>query len=115
MTEKSLLVLSVWLLSEEFDDFFSLEKISLGGIHYLLTDMAVSPPGAHQAPLSMGFPRQKDWSGLPFPPPGDLPAAGIQSTSPALAGKFLTTESPGKQYFLKKSTLETTSAYPLTV
>ena len=46
MTEKSLLVLSVWLLSEEFDDFFSLEKISLGGIHYLLTDMAVSPPGS---------------------------------------------------------------------
>ena len=28
---------------------------------------------AHQAPLSMGFPRQEYWSGLPFPPPGDLP------------------------------------------
>ena len=31
---------------------------------------------AHQAPLSMGFPRQEYWSGLPFPPPGDLPDLG---------------------------------------
>ena len=28
---------------------------------------------ARQVPLSMGFPRQEHWSGLPFPPPGDLP------------------------------------------
>ena len=32
---------------------------------------------AHQAPLSMGFPRQGYWSGLPFPPPGDLPDPGL--------------------------------------
>ena len=32
--------------------------------------------GAHQAPLSMGFPRQEYWSGLPFPTPGDLPDQG---------------------------------------
>ena len=44
----------------------------------------------------MGFPRQKYWSGLPFPSPGDLPDPGIKSTSPALAGRFLTTEPPGK-------------------
>ena len=31
-----------------------------------------------QAPLSMGFPRQKYWSGLPFPSPGDLPDPGIE-------------------------------------
>ena len=31
---------------------------------------------AHQAPLSMGFPRQEYWSRLPFPPPGDLPNPG---------------------------------------
>ena len=30
-----------------------------------------------QAPLSMGFPRQQYWSGLPFPPPGDLPHPGL--------------------------------------
>ena len=44
-------------------------------------------------PLSMGFPGQKYWSGLPFPSPGDLPNPGIE---PALAGRFFTTEPPGK-------------------
>ena len=37
---------------------------------------------ACQAPLSMGFLRQEHWSGLPFPPPGDLPNPGIKPTSP---------------------------------
>ena len=49
---------------------------------------------AHQAPLSMGFSRQKYWSGVPFPLPGDLPNPGIEPasfTSPALAGRFFTT------------------------
>ena len=49
---------------------------------------------AHQAPLSMGFSRQKNWSGLPCPPPGDLPNLGIKPmslTSPALAEGFFTT------------------------
>ena len=49
-----------------------------------------------QAPLSMGFSKQGYWSGLPFPPPGDLPDLGIEPTSPALAGGFLTTEPSGK-------------------
>ena len=39
---------------------------------------------AHQAPLSMGFSRQEYWSGLPFPPPEDLPDLGIKPVSPAL-------------------------------
>ena len=51
---------------------------------------------AFQAPLSMGFPRQEYWSGLPFPSPGDLPRPGIEPTSPALAARFFTTEPPGK-------------------
>ena len=38
---------------------------------------------AHQAPLSMGFPRQEYWSGLPFPSPGDLPNPRIELASPA--------------------------------
>ena len=46
---------------------------------------------AHQVPLSMGFSRQEYWSGLPFPPPGDLPDPAIESTCPALAGGFFTT------------------------
>ena len=41
---------------------------------------------AHQAPLSMGFPRQEYWSELPFPSPGDLPDTGIEPTSHAMAG-----------------------------
>ena len=49
-------------------------------------------PIAYQAPLSMGFPRQEYWSGLPFPSPGDLPYPGTEPVSPALAGKFFTTE-----------------------
>ena len=54
---------------------------------------------AGQAPLSMGFPRQEYWSGLPFPSPRDLPALGTEPEfpmSPALAGRFFTTEPPGK-------------------
>ena len=49
---------------------------------------------AHQAPLSMGFSRQEYSSGLPCPPPGDLPHPRIESASlasPALAGGFFTT------------------------
>ena len=47
---------------------------------------------ACQAPLSIGFSRQKYWSELPFPFPGDLPNPGIESESPELVGGFFTTE-----------------------
>ena len=48
---------------------------------------------ARQAPLFMGLSRQEYWSGLPCPPPGDLPKPGIKPTSlmSALTGGFLTT------------------------
>ena len=49
---------------------------------------------AHQAPLSMGFSRQEYWSGLPFPPPGDLADQGIEPVSlmsPALTCGFFIT------------------------
>ena len=48
-----------------------------------------------QAPLSVGFPRQEYWSGLPCTPPGDLPIPGIEPASlasPALAGGFFITD-----------------------
>ena len=51
---------------------------------------------ARQAPLSLGFPRQEYWSGLPFFSPGCLLDPGIESASPVLVGRFFTTESPGK-------------------
>ena len=49
---------------------------------------------AHQAPLSLEFSRQEYWSGLPFPPPGDLPNPGTESTflaPSALADRFFST------------------------
>ena len=47
---------------------------------------SLRPPStlAHQAPLSMGFSRQEQWSALPFPSPGDLPDPGIEARSPTL-------------------------------
>ena len=45
---------------------------------------------ARQASLSMGFPWQEYWSGLPFPSPGNLSDPGIKPTSPVLAGGFFT-------------------------
>ena len=46
---------------------------------------------AHQAPPSMGSPRQEYWSGLPFPSPGALPDPGIEPGFPALQADFFTT------------------------
>ena len=50
---------------------------------------------AHQASLSMGFPRQEYWTRLPFPSPGEPPDPEIEPVSPALASGFFTTEPPG--------------------
>ena len=44
----------------------------------------------------MGLPGQEYWSGWPLPSPGDLPDPGIKPVSPALVGRFFTTEPPGK-------------------
>ena len=57
----------------------------------------------------MGFSRQEYWSGLPFPSPGDLPNPGIKLTSfasPALAGRFFTTEQVNNGNPLRYSCLE---------
>ena len=51
---------------------------------------------ARQAPLSMKFSKQEDWSGLPFPPSGDLPDPGIEPGSPALQADSLLSETPEK-------------------
>ena len=51
---------------------------------------------ACQAPLSLGFPSQEYWSGLPFPPPGDLPDPAIKPASPAVTGGFFAAVPPGK-------------------
>ena len=60
---------------------------------------------AHQAPLSVGFPKQEFWSGLPFPSPGDLPDPGILPRSPALQADSSLSEFVLLTY--TKSTLDT--------
>ena len=64
-----------------------------------LSGMPESLTSACQISLSMGFPRPENWSGLPFPSPGDLLHPGIEtasSESSALADGLFTTESPRK-------------------
>ena len=67
------------------------------------SSLTLVTPGtvAHQAPLSMGFPRQEYWNGLPFPTQMDLPNPEIEPVSPALAGGFFTTEPLGKPNLVK--------------
>ena len=55
---------------------------------------------AHQAHLSMGFPRQGYWGGLPFPSSGDLPDPGIKPRSPAVQADSLPSEPPRKLFYL---------------
>ena len=62
----------------------------------IMSDSATPWTVARQAPLSMGFPRQEYWSGLPFPSLGDLPDPGIKPLSAAWAGRFFTAEPSGK-------------------
>ena len=59
-----------------------------------MSNSVISWTVALQAPLPMGFSKQEYWSGLPCPPPGGLPAPGIEPASlmsPALTGRFFIT------------------------
>ena len=60
---------------------------SLSHVQLFVTPWTV----AHQAPLSMGFSRQENWSGLPFPFPGDLPDPGIEPRFSCIAARHFTT------------------------
>ena len=65
-----------------------------GQVTSVMSDSATLWTVAHQTPLSMGFSRQEYWSGLPCPPPGDLPDPEIELASlrsPVLAGRIFTT------------------------
>ena len=60
-----------------------------------MSDSFATPwTAALQAPLSLGFPGQGYWSGLPFSSPGELSDPGIETVFPASAGGFFTTELP---------------------
>ena len=67
--------------------------------HVFATPRAV----ACQAPLSMGFSRQEYWSGLLFPPPGDLPNPVIKPTSPALKAESLPLSHQDCKCIIKKN------------
>ena len=82
-----------------FLDYFSLITGDSSTVNILVDrsySFVTSWAVAHQAPQSLGFPRQEYWSGLPFPSPGDLPDPRMESMSPALAGRFFITEPPEK-------------------
>ena len=67
---------------------------------------------ACQAPLSLGFPRQEHWTGLPFPFPDDLPYPGIEPMSlmsPALASGFFTPSATWEAQNLPNSGVKPTS------
>ena len=69
-------------------------------VHAVMSDSFATPwTVALWALLSRGFSQQEYWSGLPFPPPDDLPHPGIELeslVSPAVAGRFFTIEPPGE-------------------
>ena len=73
------------------------ERVCYHCLINIMSDSFANPwTAAYQAPLSMGFSRQEYWSGLPFPSPGNLPNPGIKPPSPALPGRFFTSEPPEK-------------------
>ena len=91
----------------------SLTQWTLAVLSHSVVSSSWQPHGLQptRPPLSMGFSRQEYWSGLPCPPPGDLPNPGIKPKSPALAGRFFTTEPPGKP-LLFLSILKTSLDFP---
>ena len=81
-----------------------LDQVSFGGLLLFwslsfVNSFATIWTIAHLAPLSMGFPRQEYWSGLPFTSPGDLPNPRIKPASPSSASGFFSIEQPGKPSF----------------
>ena len=66
--------------------------------HEVVSNSATLWTVTHQTSLSMEFPRQEHWSGLPCPCPGDLPNPGIEPGSPELQVDSLPSELPGKPF-----------------
>ena len=80
---------------QDFCRHTSVHAQLLSHVRFFVTPWAVG----RQVPLSTGFSRQEYWSGLPFPPPGDLPDPGTVPASPvapSLAGGFFTTSATWK-------------------
>ena len=74
-------------------------KVLVAQLYPILFNPIATPwTVVHQSALSMGFSRQEYWSGLPCPPPGDLPNPGSKPASPALYAVSLSSVPPGKPY-----------------
>ena len=71
-----------------------------------MSDSAIPWTIACQAPLSMGFLRQKYWNGLPFPSLGNLTDPGMETASPAWAGGFFTAEPPQSKVARKSEIMD---------
>ena len=66
---------------------------------------------AHQAPLSLVFPRQENWTGLPFPSPGDVSNPGIKPVSPALQVDSLPLSHHNREYIMTLCYIMSLSIY----
>ena len=96
--------------STKLDGFPSLVALHVACMLFrsVVADSLATPwTVAHQAPLSIEFPKQEYWHGLPFPPPGDLSDPRIESASalPTLAGRFTTSWSTGESPVPRSSKL----------
>ena len=93
-------VINVWLYRPELSRIGIFISVcwasSLSRVRLFATPRTV----ARQAPLSKEFSRQEYWSGLPCPPPGDLPNPGIQPRSPTLQADSLSSEPSGKPLYI---------------
>ena len=76
---------------------------------FVVSDSVTPWTVVQQAPVSMGFSKQKYPSGLPFPSPGDLPNPGIEPGAPALQADSLLTELQGKPFVLYGSLISNSS------
>ena len=86
----------LYILNSYEAKFYVLCEVkSLSRVRLFVTPWTV----AYQAPQSVEFSRQENWSGLPFPSPGYLPSPGIEPGSPALQADALPPEPPGKPWF----------------
>ena len=87
------------VLAEIIQGFSCGELLLLLFNHFSRVRLCATPrTAARQAPLSMGFSRQEYWSGLPCPPPGDLPDPGIEPRVSCVACRFLTAEPLWRAY-----------------
>ena len=99
------LFLTPWTATHQASLFFTISQSLLKFMSTVLVMLSKLHPSlsshglwsvALQAPLSVGFPRQEYWSGLPFPFPGDLTDPGIESGSLALQADSIPTDPPRK-------------------